>query len=136
MKNTIFTGSGTALATPMNPDGSVNYDEFGRLIDFQLDNHTDALILCGTTGESSTLSHQEHCDVLAYGIRRVDGRIPVIAGTGSNDTAYALELSLEAEKLGADALLMVTPYYNKASQSGLIAHYTYVADRVHTPIIL
>lgn len=136
MKKTIFTGAGVAIVTPMNPDNSVNYEEFGRLIDFQIENQTDALIVCGTTGESSTLTHEEHCQVIDYAIRHVNGRAPVIAGTGSNDTAYALELSLEAEKMGADGLLMVTPYYNKTSQKGLIGHYTYVADRVHTPIIL
>ncbi len=136
MKNTIFTGAGVALVTPMNADFSINFEEMGRLIDFQIDNGTDAIIACGTTGESATLSHEEHCDVIRYTVDRVAGRVPVIAGTGSNDTAYALTLSQEAETLGADALLMVTPYYNKASQAGLTQHYTYVADRVNLPIIL
>lgn len=136
MKKTIFTGAGVAIVTPMNDDFTVNYDVFGKLIDFQIENQTDALIVCGTTGESSTLTHEEHCQVIEYAIRRANGRVPVIAGTGSNDTAYALELSKEAEKMGADGLLMVTPYYNKTSQKGLVAHYTYIADRVNTPIIL
>jgi len=136
MKNTIFTGSAVAIVTPMHPDGSVNYEEFGRLIDFQIENGTDAIVVCGTTGESATLSHKEHCEVIQYGIKRTAGRVPLIAGTGSNDTAFALELSQEAERDGADALLMVTPYYNKASQAGLIRHYTHIADRVTLPIIL
>ena len=136
MKNTIFTGSGVAIVTPMHADFSINFEAFGRLIDFQIENGTDAIIVCGTTGESATLSHEEHCDVIRYAVGKVAGRVPLIAGTGSNDTAYALKLSQEAESLGADALLMVTPYYNKASQSGLIRHYTYIADRVNLPIIL
>ncbi|MDD5953140.1 MAG: 4-hydroxy-tetrahydrodipicolinate synthase, partial [Oscillospiraceae bacterium] len=136
MKKTIFTGAGVALITPMHEDGSVNYDMLGQLIDFQIENGTDAIISCGTTGESATLNDEEHCEVLAYTIRKVNKRIPVIAGTGSNDTAYAVKLSQHAEELGADGLLMVTPYYNKTSQAGLIQHYYHVADRVNTPIIL
>lgn len=136
MADHIFTGSGVAIVTPMNSDGSVNYDEYGKLIDFQIENGTDAIIACGTTGESATMSGEEHCKVIEYTVKKVDKRVPVIAGAGSNDTAFAGELSAEAEKLGADAILSVTPYYNKTSQSGLIRHYNYIADKVNIPIIL
>ena len=136
MSNTIFTGCATAIATPMNSDGSINFDEFGRLIDWQIDNKIDALVICGTTGESATMTDEEHIEVIRYGIKRVAGRVPVIAGAGSNDTAYAVELSKEAEKAGADALLQVTPYYNKASQRGLVKHFTAIADAVNIPIML
>ncbi len=136
MAEHIFTGSGVAIVTPMFDDGSVNYEEYGRLIDFQIENGTDAIIACGTTGESATMSGEEHCKVIGYTVEKVAGRVPVIAGAGSNDTAFAAELSAEAEKLGADAILSVTPYYNKTSQSGLIRHYNYIADRVNIPIIL
>lgn len=136
MSNSIFTGCATAIATPMNSDGSINYDEFGRLIDWQIDNKIDALVICGTTGESATMTDDEHVEVLRYGINRVAKRVPVIAGAGSNDTKYAVDLSVEAEKLGADALLHVTPYYNKASQRGLIKHFTAIADTVNIPIML
>lgn len=136
MSNHIFTGSGVAIVTPMNDDGSVNYDEYGRLIDFQIENGTDAIITCGTTGESATLSRDEHCKVIEYTVKKVAKRVPVIAGAGSNDTHFAAELSKEAEEIGADALLSVTPYYNKTSQNGLISHYNYIADRVNIPIIL
>lgn len=136
MSNTIFTGCATAIATPMNADGSINYDEFGRLIDWQIDNKIDGLVICGTTGESATMTDEEHIEVIRYGVKRVAGRVPVIAGAGSNDTAYAIELSKEAEKAGADALLQVTPYYNKASQRGLVKHFTAVADAVKIPIML
>lgn len=136
MSNSIFTGCATAIATPMNSDGSINYDEFGRLIDWQIDNKIDALVICGTTGESATMTDDEHVEVLRYGIKRVAGRVPVIAGAGSNDTKYAVDLSIEAEKLGADALLHVTTYYNKASQRGLIKHFTAIADAVNIPIML
>ena len=136
MSNTIFTGCATAIATPMNADGSINYDEFGRLIDWQIDNKIDGLVICGTTGESATMTDDEHIEVIRYGVKRVAGRVPVIAGAGSNDTAYAIELSKEAEKAGADALLHVTPYYNKASQRGLVKHFTAVADSVKIPIML
>ena len=136
MKNTIFTGAGVAIITPMNADGSINYDEFGRIIDFQVENETDAIIVCGTTGESSTMTDEEHIECIRYCVDRVNGRIPVIAGTGSNDTRYAVELSKEAEKLGADALLLVTPYYNKTTQRGLGAHFTTIADSVKIPSIL
>lgn len=136
MKKVIFKGAGVALVTPMNEDRSVNYDELERLINFQIDNGTDAIITCGTTGESATLTEEEHGKVIEFTVNKVAGRIPVIAGTGSNNTEIALKHSLEAEKLGVDGLLIVTPYYNKTSQQGLIEHYTYIADRVHTPIIL
>ncbi len=136
MKNTVFTGAGVAIITPMNADGSINYDEFGRIIDFQIDNDTDAIIVCGTTGESATMTDEEHVECIRYCVDRVNKRIPVIAGTGSNDTKYAVDLSKEAEKLGADALLVVTPYYNKTSQRGLAAHFTAIADSVNIPIIL
>lgn len=136
MKNTVFTGAGVAIVTPMNADGSINWDEFGRIIDFQIDNGTDAIIVCGTTGESATMTDEEHVECIRYCIDRVNKRVPVIAGTGSNDTKYAVDLSKEAEKLGADALLVVTPYYNKTSQRGLIAHFTAIADSVNIPIIL
>lgn len=136
MSNSIFTGCATAIVTPMNSDGSINYDEFGRLIDWQIDNKIDALVICGTTGESATMTDDEHVEVLRYSINRVAKRVPVIAGAGSNDTKYAVDLSVEAEKLGADALLHVTPYYNKASQRGLIKHFTAIADAVNIPIML
>lgn len=136
MKKPIFTGSGVAIVTPMNPDGSVNYDELGRLIDFQIENGTDAIIACGTTGESATLNHEEHCGVIKYTIEKVNGRVPVVAGTGSNDTAYAIELTKEAKKLGADGVLSVTPYYNKSSQAGLVAHFKAIAEAVDIPIIV
>ena len=136
MKNTIFTGAGTAIVTPMNEDGSVNYDAYADLLDFQIENKIDAIISCGTTGESSTLSDEEHLNVIKFAIEHTAGRVPVIAGTGSNDTKYAIELSAEAEALGADGLLLVTPYYNKTSQRGLVAHFGAIADRVKTPIIL
>ncbi len=136
MKNTIFKGAGVALVTPMNTDGSVNYEKIKELIEFQIENGTDAIITCGTTGESSTLTVEEHVEVIKTTIKQVAGRVPVIAGTGSNDTAFAVELSQEAQELGADGLLTVTPYYNKTSQAGLIAHYTKIADSVNIPIIL
>ncbi len=132
----IFTGSGTAIVTPMNADGSVNYESFRKLIEFQIENQTDAIIVCGTTGEASTLTHEEHLDVIKYCVDVVAKRIPVIAGTGSNCTETAIYLSVEAEKAGADALLLVSPYYNKATQNGLFAHFKAVADAVKIPIIL
>lgn len=136
MKNTIFTGAGVAIVTPMNADGSINFDKLGELIDFNIDNGTDAIIICGTTGESSTMTDEEHIDCIKYAVNRVNKRVPVIAGTGSNDTRYAVELSKEAEAIGVDALLLVTPYYNKTSQAGLIKHFTTIADAVNIPIIL
>lgn len=136
MKNTIFTGAGVAIVTPMNPDGSVNYAVLGELIEMQIAGGTDAVIICGTTGESSTLTDDEHRECIRYTVEKVNKRVPVIAGTGSNDTAYAVELSKDAEEMGADALLLVTPYYNKASQRGLVAHFTAIADAVNIPVIL
>ena len=136
MKNCIFKGAGVALVTPMKNDGTVNYETLEKLIEFQIANKTDAIISCGTTGESATLSPYEHSKIIEFTINKVNGRIPVIAGTGSNNTQTALELSKEAEKLGASGLLIVTPYYNKTSQNGLVSHYTHIADNVSTPIIL
>ena len=136
MKKPLFTGAGVAIVTPMNPDGSINYPKLGELIDFQVDGGTDAIITCGTTGESATMTHEEHVEVIRYTVERVGGRIPVIAGTGSNDTDYAVKLSVEAEKLGVDGLLVVTPDYNKTSQRGLVRHFTSIADSVNIPIIL
>lgn len=136
MKQTIFTGSGVALVTPFSEDNSVNYDKLSELIEYHIEHHTDALIVCGTTGEPATLSGQEHEQVLKFAVERAQGRIPIIAGTGSNDTAYAIHLSQYAEKIGADGLLLVTPYYNKTTQKGLIAHYTAIAESVTLPIIL
>lgn len=135
MKTPIFTGANVAIVTPLTEDG-VNLSKLGELIEFQISKGIDAITVCGTTGESATLSHEEHCRVIEYSVKKVAGRVPVIAGTGSNDTSYALELSKIAEEFGVDGLLMVTPYYNKTTQRGLIQHYTYVADRVNTPIIL
>lgn len=136
MKNTVFKGSGVAIVTPMTKDGAVNYDCLGDLIEFQIQNKTDAIITCGTTGESATLSEKEYRNIISYTVKKVNGRIPVIAGSGSNNTAHAIELSKEAQKLGVDALLIVTPYYNKTSQEGLIKHYFAIADAVSIPIIL
>lgn len=136
MKKTIFTGAGVAIVTPMNQDGSINYDKLGQLIDFNIDNGTDAIIICGTTGESATMSDEEHIECIRYAVEKVNKRVPVVAGTGSNHTEYAVNLSKKAEELGADALLVVTPYYNKTSQHGLIKHFTAVAEAVDLPIIL
>lgn len=136
MSNPIFTGSCVAIVTPMNYDGSVNYEEYSKLIDFQIESGTDAIVACGTTGESAVMNHKEHCEVIEYTVKKVDGRVPVIAGTGSNDTAYAVELTQEAKNLGADAVLSVTPYYNKTSQNGLIAHFNTIANAVDIPMIL
>ncbi len=136
MKQPVFTGSSVAIITPFTDSGAVNYEELGNLIEFQIENHTDSITICGTTGEGSTLSDAEHREAMRYCIDVVAGRVPVIAGTGSNDTAYALELSQFACEAGADALLMVTPYYNKTSQRGLVHHYEYLADRVSKPIII
>lgn len=136
MKNTIFTGAAVALVTPFAADGSVNYDVLARLIDDQIENGTDALVITGTTGESSTLTEEEHIEVIAFSVKHTAKRVPVIAGTGSNDTACCIRLSKAAKEVGADALLLVTPYYNKTTQRGLVAHYTLVADSVDLPIIL
>ncbi len=136
MKSPIFTGSGVAIVTPMLPDGKVNFSKLDELIEFQIKNGTDAIIICGTTGESATLSELEHMDAIVHTIHTVGGRCPVIAGTGSNNTARCLEMSKAAADAGADALLLVTPYYNKATQKGLIQHYVYIADRVSAPLIV
>ncbi|SHI40534.1 4-hydroxy-tetrahydrodipicolinate synthase [Butyrivibrio fibrisolvens DSM 3071] len=132
----VFKGAGVAIATPFNQDGSVNYDEFARLIEYQIANDTDAIIVCGTTGEAATMSEKEHMDVVKFCIDKVNHRIPVIAGTGSNCTQTAVELSKEAEEYGADAVLSVTPYYNKATQDGLVAHFGAVADAIKIPVIM
>ena len=132
----IFTGAGVAIVTPMNQDGSVNYEKFAELIEFQIANSTDAIIVCGTTGEASTLSHEEHLDVVKYCVEVVNKRIPVIAGTGSNCTETAIYLSKEAESYGVDGLLLVSPYYNKATQKGLYTHFKAIADAVKIPVIL
>ena len=132
----LFTGACVALATPCQENGAGEFDALSHMLEFQIENGTDAIIICGTTGESATLNHEEHCQVIRYAIEKVNHRIPVIAGSGSNDTAYAIELSQEAEKMGADALLVVTPYYNKTSQAGLIKHYHMIADSVNIPIIV
>ena len=136
MKNTIFTGAGIAIITPFNQDGSVNYERLGEMIDYQIENNTNAIIICGTTGEASTMTDEEHLECIRYAVEKTAGRVPVIAGTGSNDTKYAVELSKEAEAVGADALLLVTPYYNKTTQKGLIMHFTAIADAVNIPIVL
>lgn len=135
MRQPIFTGSGVAIATPFTKDG-VNFETLGKLIDFQLEHGTDAIVACGTTGEASTMTPRERREVIDFCVERVQGRVPVIAGSGSNSTDVALSLSREAEEAGADALLLVTPYYNKASQTGLIRHYRAIADAVNVPCIL
>ena len=136
MKQTIFKGSGVAIITPMLEDGSVNYPVLKELLEQQIAGGTDAIVICGTTGEASALNDTEHLDVIEFACATVNRRLPVIAGTGSNDTRHAVALSREAKNRGADALLQVTPYYNKASQSGLIRHYLAVADAVQIPMIL
>lgn len=136
MKKRVFTGAATALITPMNKDGSVNFERLFSLVDEQVRGGIDALVICGTTGEKSTLNYEEHVRVIETAAKANAGRVPLIAGTGSNDTVYSVGLCEDAEKAGADAFLMVTPYYNKTSQRGLIAHYNYIADRVNKPIIL
>ena len=135
MKKTIFTGAATAIVTPMDENG-VNYQEFERLIEWQIQNGIDAIVSVGTTGEGSTLTDEEHKQAIKFCVDVVNKRVPVIAGTGSNDTAYAIELSKYAEEVGADALLLVTPYYNKATQKGLIQSFKVVADAVNIPCIL
>ena len=132
----LFTGAGVAIVTPMNADGSVNYEKLAELIEFQIANETDSIIICGTTGEAATLTEAEHMNVIKFCVEKVNHRVPVIAGTGSNCTATAVELSIEAEKVGADGLLTVTPYYNKATQGGLIEYFGAVAKAVNIPIIM
>ena len=136
MKETIFTGAAVALVTPFNPDMSVNYEELEKLIEFQITSGTDAIVTCGTTGEAATLTDEEHVKVIEFTVSKVAGRVPVIAGTGSNDTAYAVELSQKAEALGANGLLLVTPYYNKTSQRGLVASFNRIAGSVKIPCIV
>lgn len=136
MKNTVFTGAATAIITPMNKNGEVDYEAFGRLIDWQIEQGIDAIVATGTTGEASTLTDEEHKEVLRFAVERVAGRVPVIAGTGSNDTAYAIELTKYACEIGADAMLVCTPYYNKATQGGLIQSFTAIADVSTKPVIL
>ena len=135
MKKTIFTGAGTALVTPLNEKG-VDYEAFGKLINWQIEKGIDALIICGTTGEGSTLSDEEHKEVLRFALETAAGRVKMVAGTGSNDTAYAIKLGQHACQLGYDALLVITPYYNKATQNGLVKHFTAIADAVTKPIII
>lgn len=132
----VFTGAGVAIITPMHEDGTVNFEKLGELLEEQISAGTDAVIICGTTGESSTLTHEEHLAAIKYTVDKVNHRIPVIAGTGSNCTETAVYLSKEAESYGADALLLVTPYYNKATQKGLKIHYTTVANAVKLPILV
>ena len=134
-KNTVFRGAATALITPLTPDG-IDYAAFGRLIDWQIDEGINALVIAGTTGEGSTLTDEEHREAIRFSVERAAGRVPIIAGTGSNDTDYAISLSRYACQVGADALLVVTPYYNKATQKGLIAMYDAIADAVDKPVIL
>lgn len=136
MREPVFTGACVAIVTPFNGENKVDFDRFGDLIERQIAAGTDAICVCGTTGESATQTLEEHMETVEYCIKKVAGRVKVIAGAGSNDTAAALMLAQHAEAAGADALLLVTPYYNKATQAGLIRHYEYIADRVHTPIIL
>ena len=135
MKKEIFTGAAVAIITPFNDEG-INYEELKKLIDFNIENGTDAIVIAGTTGESATMSDEEHKAVIKFTVDYVNKRVPVIAGTGSNDTLYAVGLSQYAEEVGVDGLLIVTPYYNKTTQSGLVKHYNYIADRVNIPIIL
>lgn len=135
-KRPIFTGAAVAIITPMHEDGSVNYEEFEKLIDFQIENGTDAIVVCGTTGEASTLSHEEHVDCIRFVTKYVNKRVPVIAGTGSNCTETAIWLSQQAEAAGVDAVLLVSPYYNKATQKGLIKHFGDTANAINIPVIL
>lgn len=135
MKNTVFTGAATALITPMK-NGGVDYEKFAQLVEFQIQNKIDALVVCGTTGESSTLTDEEHRELIRFCVEKTAGRVPVIAGTGSNDTDYAIDLSKFACEVGADAVLQVTPYYNKTTQKGLVKHFFAIADAIKKPIIL
>ncbi len=132
----IFKGAGVAIVTPMKEDMSINFEKLGELIEDQIAKKTDAIIICGTTGESSTMSHEEHIETIRYCVEKVAGRVPVVAGTGSNSTEEAIYLSKEAERVGSDGLLIVTPYYNKATQNGLYEHFKVIANEVKIPIIL
>lgn len=136
MKKRIFTGAGVALVTPMNVDGSVNWDRLAELIEFQVNGGTDCIVICGTTGESATLTDDEHLKCIYFAVEKAAGRVPVVAGASSNDTAYAMMLARESKQAGADGILCVTPYYNKASQRGLIKHYNMIADATDLPMIL
>lgn len=136
MKNTIFTGAAVAITTPFNLDGTIDFKGLGDNIDYQIENGTDAIVICGTTGESSTMTDEEHRECIRFAVEHTAHRVPVIAGTGSNDTRYAIALSIEAQDLGADGLLLVTPYYNKTTQAGLFDHFTIIANSVNIPIIL
>lgn len=135
-KELLFTGAGTALITPFTSCGEICWEELERLVEFQIENGIDALIACGTTGEAATMSAEEHLQTIGFIVEKAKGRVPVIAGTGSNDTRFSVELSLEAKKLGADGLLLVTPYYNKTSQKGLVESFRFIADSVQMPCIL
>ena len=135
LKPTVFTGAATAIITPFK-NGAIDYDSFGNIIEDQIKNSIDAIVVAGTTGEAATLTHEEHCECMKYVVEKVAGRVPVIAGTGSNDTAYGIELSKYACEVGADALLLVTPYYNKATPKGLIKNFLETADKTDKPIIL
>ena len=136
MKRTIFTGAGVAIITPFDENNKINFAELGRIIDNQIAEGTDAIIITGTTGESATLDDAEHKAAIKFAVEHTNKRVPVVAGTGSNDTEYAIQLSQYAEKVGADGLLLVTPYYNKCTQNGLVAHYTKIADNVNIPMIV
>lgn len=136
MKKIVFKGAGVAIVTPMHENGEIDYDTFGKLIEYQIENGTDAIIACGSTGEPATMTDQEHIDCIEFAVKKVNKRVPVIAGAGSNDTQYALDLSKEAKQLGCDALLHVTPYYNKCSQRGLVAHFEKIAAATDLPVIL
>lgn len=136
MKKTIFTGAGVAIVTPMNPDLSINWELLGTLIDYQIAHGTDAIVIAGTTGEASTMTDEEHVQSIRFAVERTARRVPVVAGAGSNHTDYALWLSREAKQAGADALLHVTPYYNKTSQAGLVRHFMTLADATDLPVIL
>ena len=130
MKELLFTGAGTALVTPFDKSGNIAWDEIEKLVEYQIESGIDALIACGTTGEAATMTSEEHLKTIDFIIQKSKGRVPVIAGTGSNDTQFCVELSLQAKKLGADGLLLVTPYYNKTSQKGLVESFNYIADSV------
>lgn len=134
--NPVFVGAGVAIITPFDKDGQIDFERFSKLIEFQIANNTDAIIVCGTTGEGSTLSVKERLELFSYAVTQVRGRVPVIGGTGSNSTFFTRDLAVEAEETGIDAHLIVTPYYNKTSQQGLIKHYNYLADRLSKPIIV
>lgn len=136
MKNTLFTGAGVAIVTPFNDDKSVNFDALGNMLEYQIENSTDAIIICGTTGEASTLTDEEQIAVIKYTVEKVNKRIPVIAGAGSNDTRHGIELCKQCEAVGADGLLIVTPYYNKTTQKGLVQYYKNMAGATKLPVIM